>query len=198
MEADRLNKVFMEVCTKLLLNNKQFISNYYIEHSDRLADCLIHTLEDGYQKVHDYQESGEKGELRYLKMSFLMSGQFSGENLVKVDFYDKRFYGDPYEIDCYWDYGELFPSQKTDIEEIACFMRKELIKVMDFEVEERLSTYWMGKMQLLQMVLMELLKKQGVRSVIAAEAGFQVDVLYGAYLGSSQRLYVGGGEKESL
>lgn len=196
MDADILNKTFVEICTKTLLKNKLYIFSYYNEHSERLADCFIYTLEEGYQQLHVYQEAGVKGDLRYLKISFLMSGQFSGENLLKIDFYDERFYGDPYEIDCYWDYGELFPLEKKEMEEIGCLMRKELIKVMDFEVEERLSAYWIGRMQLLQIVLMELLKKERVLSAILKGAGSQIQVLYGAYLGSSQSLYMEGGKKE--
>lgn len=47
----------------------------------------------------------------------------------KIDFYDERFYEDPYEIDCYWDYGELFPSPRHQQQEFVEELRKRLPQV---------------------------------------------------------------------
>lgn len=185
---EKLNSVFMEACAKVLTDHKSYLKSYYLNHSDQLADCLIQTIKKECQHIKLLQQMRKKGKLACLQLSFLMSGRFSNEHLLKIDFFDSRFYADPYDIDCFWDYGQLFPDEDKKLEEITFSVRKRMQKVMDYEIEERLLTYRLGQMQLLQPILKELLQKKDLYTSLSVEAEKEISVLYGGYMGSFQRL----------
>lgn len=181
-----LDQIFLEACREVLFQNQTFLAEYCRNHAEMLSDDLYGVLRQAVRKLHGCQEKGEKGSLVYLQFSFLMSGLFSSENLLKIDFYDERFYADPCEIECYWDYSLLFPKQQEQIETMMACVRKGSIKVRDYEILERLPLYRLGQMRLLQNVMTELSGNEKILSLLAAEG--EIQVLYGTYMGEFRKL----------
>lgn len=188
-DTEKLNLFFKKVCREALLQDKAFIENYCIGSAGTVFDTLQAKLSEGICSLHLCQERGQKGRLAYLQFSFLMSGQYSGEHLLKIDFYDGRFYADPYEIDCFWDYGFLFPFQQQKITQIISAVRMEITALMDYEIYERLPAYRLGQMFLLQELLRKIQAEEKIMSLLRAEADPGIQVIYGAYMSEAQRLF---------
>lgn len=190
IRTQQLNEAFLQVCREILLESRDLISDYDKTHPGYLAKSLCSSLEQGIDELHSCREETEKGSLAYVQLSFLMSGQFSGEHLLKIDFYDKRLYADPWEIDCFWDYGFLFPREDERTQELIRRLRKKVVGIMDYQVYERLPTYRLGQMTLLWEVLEAIVQNDRIRSVLRAEdsSGSGIKVLYGVYMGGAQTL----------
>lgn len=187
--TQKLNTAFLQACREGLLKSRIYISDYYKKNTAYLTESLHSALEQGLEHVHIFQGQGKKDSLRYLQFSFLMSGQFSGEHLLKIDFYDHRFYVDPWDVDCFWDYQCLFPEQQKQINQILFHVRNEMKRLLDYELYERLPSFRLGQMQLLQELLYKILKEKRIMSLLSTEANPQIKVIYGTYMGDAQRMF---------
>ena len=176
--VEKLNVEFLQACRDALLQDQVYIDNYCKDNFQIVVNGLWAALTDGIHALHGLQSKG-KGSLTYLQFSFLMSGTFSNEHLLKIDFYDDRFYGDPYEIDCYWDYSYLFLDQVQRMEKMISDVRRKIVKVMDYELSERLPIYRLGQMQLLLELLKRIQAEEKIVSLLSAEADLEIKVIYG-------------------
>lgn len=186
---DRLDAAFIKACREALLQDQAFIAGYCTEHAQAVSDSLYAALEEGIHALHSFKEDGLKGSLAYLQFSFLLSGIFSGEHLLKIDFYDDRFYADPFEIDCFWDYRFLLPYQQQRLEKIISDVRNEVVRVLDCDICERFPAYRLGQMQLLQEVVKCIQHDERISFLLLSEADPEIKVIYGVYMGDAQRLF---------
>lgn len=177
-----LNKVFIEVCQECLLKDKTMMEEYYLLHIKELCEDLANTIKNGLEQLHSCQEKGLKGELCYLVISFLLSGVYSQESLLKLDFYDERYYRDPCDLDCYWDYSALFPSAIENKKKIIQRIKLKVTSVMDYEVEERMTSYRVGQSRLLEGIMKKMFQEESLKKTLALEAEKEVRIMYGPYL----------------
>lgn len=187
--VEKLNAEFLQVCRDALLQDQAYITDYCRDNFQFVVNGLRNALLEGICALHDLQEHKRKGRLAYLQFSFLMSGIFSNEHLLKIDFYDDRFYEDPYEIDCYWDYSCLFPEQSQRQGKMISEVRRKVVKVMDYELHERFPTYRLGQMQLLLDLLKRIQAEEKIVSLLSTEAEPEIKVIYGVYMGAAQMLF---------
>lgn len=187
--VEKLNVKFLQACRDALLQDQAYIADYCRGNFQNVIDSLCTALWEGILALHSLQERAGKGSLAYLQFSFLMSGTFSGEHLLKIDFYDGRFYSDPYEIDCFWDYSCLFPYENQRMAKIISDVRREAVHAMDCEMYERFPTYRLGQMLLLGDLLKRIQAEEKIMSMLRPKADPEIKVIYGGYMGAAQRLF---------
>lgn len=133
--------------------------------------------------------TGKKQPVSYIQISYLLSGALSGERLLKIDFYDERYYADIHEIDCYWDYESLFPEYEEDIILLKSELKQAVPRITAYEIQKACIWYQIGNFIVLKTVIQDMMQKikpDEKLGVYSASAGA---VFYGAYLDQSEAVY---------
>ena len=64
----------------------------YEQEKEAIEDSFDKALSLGTEKALERIEQGEKGSVRYLHFSYLLSNALADEMLVKADYYDRRHF----------------------------------------------------------------------------------------------------------
>lgn len=183
--SQEIDQIFNKQCQMCLEETKTELLEWYQHNSGLLLHGFIKTVEEGLIKLQIDQADMRKGELRYLQLSYLLSGVSMGADLLKLDFYDKRYYGDPFDFDCFWDYKILFPNTANHREIIRSKLKNEVIRMMDYELEERMAGYKKGQARILKGIIVNMFQEERLRDLFDLDHQHDISVMYGAYMGQS-------------
>lgn len=190
---------------------KEFLVNALVEYQKRSyvqtmklfeeqKDIYENSICQVFQKAEDFLESTidsrKKGKLRYIHFSYLLSGALSGEHLVKIDFYDKQYYKDVEEANCFWDCMNLFPFYEEACKNAETDIKRGIARIQSGELSRIRIGFTACDYLTLKPVLKELVKGEKFIKSLLPYCEPPVYILYGAYLDEAEILYQIGGNKE--
>lgn len=132
------------------------------------------------------QKFQNKGEIRYLYLSFLLSNSLSGETLVKIDLGGELGAADVHEVDAYWDYGDLLFYIDEDIEYFEKELKKTIPRMKEYEIKELKTAYLIANYRILEEILKSFIRNESIKEIIAPIQNRPIHVIYGPYLAESE------------
>lgn len=146
-------------------------------------------LESGAGQALGMAKEGEKKAVRFIHFSYLYSGALSGETLIKVDYYDDTYFSDICDIDCYWDYGRLFPERMCELSNLEERLRLEIVRLTPYELQQARLYFHTLYFMVLEDILHKLVTGVKSEEIIRSCSDCGVSVLYGAYLDQAKRIH---------
>lgn len=143
-------------------------------------------VEEAVSQTLVLQEFQNKGEIRYLYFSFLLSNSLSGETLVKIDCGGELGAADVNEIDCYWNYGNLFDYIDEDVQYFEKELKKTIPRMKEYEIHELKTAYLIANYRTLEEILKYFIRFGSVKKIISPIKNRTIHVLYGPYLAESE------------
>lgn len=160
---------------------------------------LIKVLKTVREDLQGYISEGKKGRIGYIHFSYLLSGALSEELLIKLDVYDKRYYRDVEEVECYWDCSSFFPDFSAEFREMAEELSKKMIRVQSGEISRLRIGMMVVNYMLLKPILEEMVRGKEVEKQLELFCEEKACILYGAYLDQAEVIYqFKGGQNEIL
>lgn len=133
--------------------------------------------------------SGTKEKISFIHISYLLSGALSGEMLLKLDFYDKRYYSDPEEADFFWDCHELFPEHDDELNRMVREIRERVIRAKSNEISMAGICMTACNCLVLKPIVEKLVQCRSFERLTEAYRDDRVPVLYGAYLDEAEVIH---------
>ncbi|MFR4440706.1 MAG: hypothetical protein ACLT46_13320 [Hungatella sp.] len=161
----------------------------YLKNERDIVDSFQNAFLTGMEQLHDIMTSGKKQAISYIQISYLLSTALSGEKLIKIDFYDRHYYGDIYEADCFWDYGKLFPEYKEELILLKKELQQVLPRITSYEFQKASTYYQIGNFIVLETVVKDMLYKIKPEELPGKYLAANGGVFYGAYLDQSEMIY---------
>lgn len=184
-DRERRRKTVQAVLTDLMpplyRKRKEEAWRHYREHQEKMRRGFYEAVRSAIQK---------KTETEYLCLSYLLSGVLSGKMLLKLDCYDRRWYADTKESGGYWNYQELFPHVEEDMECVRRQLKQSVLRVMEYEVEEFRICDQVFSFNVLMDILNDIVREEFRRVYMPELHELPISVLFGAYLGETQKLTV--------
>lgn len=146
-------------------------------------------LSNGALQAFKLAAAGKKGAVRFIHFSYLLSSALSGEMLIKLDCYDETYYSDIADIDCYWDYGGLFPNRSQELKALEDRLRCEIVRLTPYEISQARLYYQVLYFMVLEDILCTLVASNRSEEIIRSCAAREVSVLYGAYFDQAKRIH---------
>lgn len=140
------------------------------------------TLAEGIRKTALLQSVYKKGKIQLVCFSFLLSGAISSEMLVKIDFYDKRLFGDTIDMDTFWDYRALFPHLREEAEILGKKCRKQFVRFTEYDTEELYLGFYSASFSILIEILTEIFEREGMQSPFLPIMDDSLTIMMGRYL----------------
>lgn len=161
----------------------------YVKKKQEVVGSLARMIEGAKESLENYILCQKKGKIQYIHFSYLLSGALSGEMLVKLDFYDSRYYTDEEEIDCYWNCSGLFPDVETEYRALKEELDKKLIRLQSAEASQLRVGMWVLNYRILKMILMEMVREKQVERQLKAFCEETACLFYGAYLDEAEVIH---------
>lgn len=159
-----------------------------------IQDSFHSAVLDGIKAVSKLVEAQQKGALRYIHVSYLLNSAFTGEMLVRLDFYDNKYFMDHQDVECYWDYQCLFPGYAAAVQELETQLSEEVVRLSSYELQRARLYYQTCNFILLKDIIQEFVKTKRFKQIIETCSEPQVSILFGAYLDQAELIYELGGE----
>ncbi len=166
----------------------------YKNKENAIVESFQKVLGMAIQQTEEMIASGSKQPISYIQLSYLLSGALLGEHLLKVDFYDYHYYGDMQEIDCFWDYGALFPQYEQELGFLERELRQALPRISAYELQKAQTYYQVGNFMVLETILQDMMQKIKPEERLGNSSAVDGAVFYGAYLDQSEMIYRWGRE----
>ena len=166
----------------------------YKKNKDAIVESFQEVLGMAMQQAEEMIACGSKQPISYIQLSYLLSGALLGEHLLKVDFYDYHYYGDMQEIDCFWDYGALFPQYEQELRFLEKELRQALPRISAYELQKAQTYYQVGNFMVLETILQDMMQKIKPEERLGGSSAVNGAVFYGAYLDQSEMIYRWGRE----
>jgi len=134
--ADRADKLLSAVQPELEAKMQQTIERIVYEFDAKREEIVVSfesAFKGGLDKVAAAQP--QKGKVRRIHISYLLSSLLVGKYEFRVDFYNKDLYFDETETEFYWSAGFITSSIQEDFEYFQKLLKKTLIRVKDYEVQ---------------------------------------------------------------
>ena len=192
-DPDERMRQYKEFLAEALVKYHKRTFEQTMELFERQQDLYEKSFIQAFQKaekfLRDALDSQRKGKLKYVHFSYLLSGALSGEHLVKMDFYDGRYYRDVEETDCFWDCWELFPFYEEECRQMEADMKEKIVRVHSGELSRiRIGLTAMDYL-VLKSVMEILVHSESFLSRILPYCGRTTALLYGAYLDEAELVY---------
>ncbi|MBD5552692.1 MAG: hypothetical protein HDQ96_16250 [Lachnospiraceae bacterium] len=158
----------------------------YEENKEDITESFRAAFREGIRQVEIMQTSYVKELICYIHLSYLLSNALTGENKVKIDFYDRRYFADLQEVDCFWDYGVLFPTYKQELFEMESQMRQEVPRLTLYELQKARTYFQVENFIVLGSILRTLIKEAEIREYAGRYLAPEARVFYGAYLDQAE------------
>lgn len=137
---DRTERIFtlMKQLSQNRFEQSQKLIEVYCEtHGDEIAAEVISAVKKAFVQAADLQSAAKKGAARYLVLSHLYCGVFTGGYSIKLDVFDRCLYADPHVINVYLTLNWLYDFLADDM----AYFRKELVKqhitsLKEYELEQ--------------------------------------------------------------
>lgn len=155
---------------------------------------FVKTIEGVKKNLQQAISAGKKGKIKYIQLSYLLSGAFSEEMLIRLDFYDKGYYRDVEEMSSYWDCSSLFPDAKEEYIRLKEWLEKRIIRIQSSELSQLKLGLMIFNYKILHSILPKLVKAERVEGLLRLCCENEAYVLYGAYLDQAEVIHQLGGE----
>lgn len=176
-------RVCMEKRNRYLGEN---VREIYEKDKADITESFRTAFQAGFRQVETMQASCVKGAISYIHISYLLSSALTGENKVKIDFYDQRYFSDLQEADCFWDYRALFPKYKQEVQEMEYQLRQGLPRLTSYELQKARTYFQVGNFIVLGSILRRLMREAGIRECFGRCLASEAGVFYGAYLDQAE------------
>lgn len=160
----------------------------YEQEKEAIEDSFDKALSLGTEKALERIEQGEKGSVRYLHFSYLLSNALADEMLVKADYYDRRHFSDMEEIDCFWDYGLLFPDYREERKRLELRLMEQVTGLTAVERQRFRIYYQVCNFMELEAVIKRLMEREQARERLRPCMDEDLSVYFGAYLDQAERI----------
>ena len=160
----------------------------YEEQKTEILKSFQEVFQEGREQIRAMQEAHVKFPVCYIHLSYLLSGALTGESRLKIDFYDRRYFADLQEVDCFWDYRMLFPEYEQELYEMEAQLRQELPRLTACERQKAGIYFQTGNFIVLEPVLKALIAEPEIRACLDGCLAPEVQIFYGAYLDQSERI----------
>ncbi len=192
-DPDERTEKYVEVLADILLAYYKRASAEAIALFESRRGFYEESFCRAFQKAEEFLKvaagSQQKGKITYIHLSYLLSGALSGEQLIKMDFYDARHYRDVEETDCFWDYSGLFPSYDRERKDAEAELRRRIVRMQSGELSRiGIGMTACGALAL-KPILKELAASREFLRNIRHYCGCPAYILYGAYLDEAELLY---------
>jgi len=154
---------------------------YTASKGEILQDFLA-VIEQGAELVRKFIDADEKQPVMYLHFSYLFSEVLRKKLVLKIDYYDVRYFKDINTVDSFWEYDKLFPYVSEDMEMLHGRLQKQFIRFKEYEFYDIRMHYHFGVFLIMKEILRNMTAEKAFSEAISAISGSEVTVLYGAYL----------------
>jgi hypothetical protein len=165
-----------------LTTNAQKFHNE-LDKDSAVADSFLRHFAELFRILTTQQNAGVKGSLRYVTMSFLRSGVAAETYEIATACHSADLYLDETETETYWQMDFLKEMIKRDMSVIVPNLRKKIVRLRGYEIEEFRSQYAYLYTTLILMFFMRVLR------LVFALPEFQttkkdahVDISFGGYM----------------
>ena len=158
----------------------------FAEMKDSASKSLLGVIHDGISQVKVYVDEGEKGKIRYIHFSYLLSEVIRNRLTIKIDFYDEQYFSDISEVDLFWKYDELFPYIEDDVKQLYGEIRKQFAPLLSYELTDVHMPYHAGILLIMREIIKELVAKQEFSKAMKEICDSAVMVMYGGYLDKAE------------
>lgn len=186
---EQYKELMISILSEYYLRTRQKVMKEFENRREKVEDSFCKAVEAAKHSLHKEISAGQKGKLRYIQFSYLLSNALSGERLIKVDFYDRRYYRDIEEIDCYWDFGLLFGEEEKEYLNYADKLRREVIRLQSGELSQLRIGLLIFNYMVLKEILKELVKSERLLKELRPYCKDEVFFIYGAYLDQAEVLH---------
>ena len=186
---EQYKKLMISLLSEYYLRTRSNTMKRFENSREEVKGAFRRTLEAAKVYLHNSISAGQKGKVRYIQLSYLLSNALSGERLIKVDFYDERYYRDIEEIDCYWDFTMLFPEEESEYLNCADKLRGELIRLQSGELSQLKIGLMVLNFMVLKEILRELVKSERLLEELSPYCGDEMFFIYGAYLDQAEVIH---------
>lgn len=193
LESKKRTEMYIEFLTDALyeyvIRTKERTTALFEAGREKYEETLCSVIASAGVFLHSRISSGKKGKLRYIHFSYLLSGALSGEMLVKLDFYDERYYRDVEETDCFWNCRELFPDYEKECRQMEEKMRRRILRVQSGELSQIKIGLTAWNYLLLKPVMAELVRSRRVEEQLRPFCEERAFLFYGPYLDESEVIH---------
>ncbi len=159
------------------------------EKREEFEANLAKAVESANEEIQDYIFEKKKRKIKYIHFSYLLSGALSGEILLKLDFYDNKYYRDVEEVDCYWDCSSLFPDFEGEYGKLKEELSKKIMRVQSGELSQLRVGMMVLNYMILKSILTEIVKEEKVEKQLGAYCEEEAYIFYGAYLDQAEIIH---------
>ena len=184
-----MDQYLAELLEDIFYGRARETMEYFQVHKDKILQSFLVSIASNSAAVQPLIDSGKKGLIKYVQLSYLLSDSLVNELKVKIDFYDARYYGDIEMTGGHWDYKDLllFPYIDEDMEIICCELLKRFTRLKNYELLDIRLYYHIGIFALMLEILKILAEdKAFTEAFFGGIFASEVTVLYGAYLDQSE------------
>lgn len=172
------SKQILEQTIELFYSQRNYFENSFYH----MAEKMTRYLQSGIS-------SGIKGKICYVHFSYLLSGALSDEMLVKMDCYDKCYYADIADFDCFWNCKKLFPQYDIEKNKIEKNLQREVIRTKSGEISQVGICLTACNYLILKPIVSELVRGERFQNLINSYCAQKTFFLYGAYLDQAEVVY---------
>lgn len=122
------------------LQDKIRVTLQSIAKNEYHDENLMQAMDKLFQNASKQQEQGKKGPIAFCVCSLLYSSVLMKTYDLRIDLYDKDFYLDETETSVQW-HSPAYKDIDLEIQTFSSVLRKQLIRVRDFEVEDASYQY---------------------------------------------------------
>lgn len=176
---------YMQDCAQASVDTA---ATYYEQNQADILESFVKTLQCANQQTVFLQKEGQKDAVKYIHLSYLISGAITKKETLKIDFYDHRYYADLAEIDVFWDYQNLFSSLQANFTYLTNALKKQFTNVKTFEIEELYLAYRTLMFPALEQICKSLVENPAVWDALKPISANRLEILFGGYLSESNRI----------
>jgi len=116
--------------------NTQLIHQYYMQNREAIEQDFLNTYSRVFSDAIRLQAAGRKQPVKWICTSYLRSSILTGDPKFHISLYDAGFILDKTEIQGYWHTDFLFQPIRDDMSFLTRQLKKEFIRVMDYEIKD--------------------------------------------------------------
>lgn len=160
---------------------------------EEIMESFYLSLSAGVKQTLGFIGARQKEKVCYIHFSYLLSSAAAGEMLLKIDFYDNKYFMDTKDINSYWDYQILFPEYAADVERLSEQLYLEVARLAPYELQKAKLYYQACNFMVLEEIIQKLIKTKEAELCIKKCSEPMVSILFGAYQDQAELIHELGG-----
>ena len=187
---DEREKSIYEAGEKLLAEQlEENIAAIEAAFQNAPEDCcvpFVEAIQTLSERVIQAQKEADKGPLRYLCVSNLLSSLYTGSYQLRIDAYDERLFGDMTDTCVYWSPDFIFQYMDRDMAYFRAHIGKHVQRIWEHEI----MTFFARYMQYYYHLVQELVASQ-IEPIITSEFSDtpKLTVTFGGYMDQAVVLF---------